>query len=66
MKRWEYKTIKSKVTSTLEELDEYLNEIGEEGWECYSVYGGPTIIDLSLIEYNHALFFKREIKEDKR
>jgi ribosomal protein L29 len=32
MKKWEYKTVKSIRTKTVEELNEYLNEMGKEGW----------------------------------
>lgn len=39
MKNWEYKTIKLDTNLNEEKLDEYMNDLGAQGWELVPAFG---------------------------
>ncbi|MGQ4664988.1 DUF4177 domain-containing protein [Metabacillus halosaccharovorans] len=60
MKKFEYKTFSMPKTGLLKQKkspDEKLNKLGQEGWECVSVYAPVSAGTSTEISY----LFKREI-----
>ncbi|MFB6465516.1 DUF4177 domain-containing protein [Cytobacillus sp. Hz8] len=64
MKRFEYKTVtfpKAGLFKSKNNPDEELNKLGQEGWECVSVYAPVSATTLSSTEIFY--LFKRESAE---
>jgi len=40
MTKWEYYIVEANPTRDAYDVDERMNELGAEGWECYAVDGG--------------------------
>jgi len=60
MKRYEYKNIKintlgSSIMDDQDKILDFLNEEGEDGWECYG--------EEQLRTYTYVFKFKRELEE---
>jgi hypothetical protein len=62
VKKFEYKTysvMKAGLFKTKKSPDEELNKLGQEGWECVSVYTPVSAGTSTEISY----LFKREIQD---
>lgn len=58
IEKWEYKTVITPDYRKREEVQELLNNLGNDGWEAVGIHMQP-------VSYNYLILFKRKLSVGK-